>query len=125
MAFPATYNFSYYRGDTFEFNITPKDAAGNEFDLTGYTSTFTVANKRGDGSVQVECFSEIDGNVVRCAITPTNSEDVDFPTGSQAVYDVEIFKVAGISDSYDFNYTLMTGTITITEQITGAVEESS
>jgi hypothetical protein len=125
MAFPATYNFSYYRGDTFEFNITPKDAAGNEFDLSGYTSRFTIANQRGTGAIQVECFSEIDGNVVKCAITPLDNEDANFPTASQAVYDVEIMKPAGINDDYDFVYTLMTGTITFTNDITGAVEESS
>jgi len=36
MAFPAVFNISYYRGDTYEFRIYPKDANGNAFPLTGY-----------------------------------------------------------------------------------------
>jgi len=38
MAFPGTFNFSYYRGDTNQFVIRPKNASGSAFDLTGYTA---------------------------------------------------------------------------------------
>jgi hypothetical protein len=124
MAFPATYNFSYYRGDTFEFNITPKDAAGNLFVLTSYTSVFTVADKRGIAGEQVICYSTTDtvNNVVRCAIRVVDSQDSEFPTGSQGVYDVQIFKDAA---PYDFVYTLLTGTITITDDVSGPVPGAS
>jgi len=36
MAFPGTYNISYYKGDTYEFRIYPKTADGDVFDLTPY-----------------------------------------------------------------------------------------
>ena len=122
MAFPATYNFSYYRGDTYQINLSPKDASGADFDLSGYSSTFTVANKRGEEGLQVECYSEINGNTLTCVITPENSQDIFFPTGTQAVYDVQISKE---DIPYDFVYTLLTGTITFTDDITGAVAEES
>ena len=38
MAFPGTYNFSYYKGDTNEFVIRPKNSSGSAFDLTGYSA---------------------------------------------------------------------------------------
>jgi len=47
MAFPGTYNFSYYRGDTYEFIIQPKNSLGGNFDLSGYTAEFNVATARG------------------------------------------------------------------------------
>ena len=36
MAFPATYDINYYRGDTLEFNIYPKLNDNSAFDLDGY-----------------------------------------------------------------------------------------
>lgn len=124
MAYPATYNFSYYRGDTFEFNITPKDAAGNAFVLTSYSSKFTVADEVGAGGVKVLCYSTTDSinNVIRCAIRVVDSENAYFPVGNQAVYDVQIYKDA---TPYDFVYTLLKGTITITEDVSGSVAGAS
>jgi hypothetical protein len=43
MAFPATYNFSYYRGDTNQFVIRPKNSDGSAFDLDGYDADFFIA----------------------------------------------------------------------------------
>lgn len=51
MAFPGTYNFSYYKGDTYQFLVFPKDSSGNTFDLSSFTaSRFTIATKRGTAS---------------------------------------------------------------------------
>jgi hypothetical protein len=51
MAFPGTYNFSYYKGDTYQFLVFPKDSSGNIFDLSSFTSSkFTLATKRGTAS---------------------------------------------------------------------------
>ncbi len=36
MAFPGTYNINYYKGDTYQFRIYPKDTAGYPFDLSVY-----------------------------------------------------------------------------------------
>ena len=43
MAFPGTYNISYYKGDTLEFKIYPKDSSGASFSLDNYIATFTIA----------------------------------------------------------------------------------
>lgn len=51
MAFPGTYNFSYYKGDTYQFLVFPKDSSGNTFDLSSFTTArFTIATKRGTAS---------------------------------------------------------------------------
>ena len=53
MAFPSTYNFSYYRGDTYQFVIRPKNANGTTFALDDYENVdFTIANVRGSAGVQ-------------------------------------------------------------------------
>jgi hypothetical protein len=125
MAFPAVFNISYYRGDTYEFRIYPKDANGNAFPLTGYDANegvkFTMSTERGESGVldQLEGYAKIatDGSYIDCAILPSNGDDMDF--SSTYVYDVEISKDA---TPYPLVTTLLTGTISITEQVTGAIE---
>jgi len=52
MAFPGTYNFSYYRGDTYEFIIYPKNSLGGSYDLeAGHTAEFNIATARGGAVV--------------------------------------------------------------------------
>jgi hypothetical protein len=55
MAFPGTYNFSYYRGDTYQFIVRPKNANGTVFTLDDYSdgALFTIANRRGSTGTQV------------------------------------------------------------------------
>jgi hypothetical protein len=125
MAFPAVFNISYYRGDTYEFRIYPKDASGNQFPLDGYNPIlgvkFTMSTQRGESGIsdQLEGYSAIsaDGTYIDCAILPENGIDMDF--SSNYVYDVQIFKSG---TPYDIVTTLLTGTISVTEQITGAAE---
>lgn len=53
MAFPGTYNINYYKGDTFEFNVYPKNSDGTAFNLNtdpAYTASFTIATRRGSAS---------------------------------------------------------------------------
>ena len=116
MAFPATYNFSYYRGDTNEFVIRQKNSDGSAFDLDSYDAEFTIATARGAATsvVQYEAQAVVDdvNNLVTCTILPG--------VGSQLapgtyVYDVQIDSGASLV------FTLLTGTISVTEQITGAV----
>lgn len=119
MAFPSNYSFSYYKGDTYSFLVYPKDASGAAFILTGYTPKFTIAESRGSDGVasQVEAYSAIPTgeNYVECVIRPTDGAQLD-PT-KEYVYDVEVSKTG---DSYNSVYTLLTGNITITDQVTGA-----
>jgi hypothetical protein len=80
MAFPGTYNISYYRGDTYEFKIYPKDASGAAFPLTGYDLSegvkFTISSDRGNAGIddQIEGYSAIsaDRTHITCAIRPEN-----------------------------------------------------
>jgi ActR/RegA family two-component response regulator len=114
MAFPGTYNFNYYKGDTYQFVIRPKNADGSAFDLTGYSAIFTIATARGSGATQYTATASVDtvNNLVTCTISTTVGSSI--PTGSTYVYDVQISNLANIV------HTLLTGTISITEQVTGA-----
>lgn len=118
MAFPGTYNFSYYKGDTFEFNVYPKDSAGNVFDLTPYASIFTISTSRGaDGaSNRVVAYSSVQSDHIRCAITPSDSAVLAEATSY--VYDVEINDLD--ATDYPLVHTLLTGTISVTEQVSEA-----
>lgn len=129
MAFPGTYNFDYYRGDTFKFVISPKDSTGTAFNLTPYKSAvaplrdaiFTIASSRGanpavsitsDGSSDLSSTIDTSSNIITCAITPDGGRQLE--GGETYYYDVEIF------NGGDLRYTLLTGTITVQDDITGA-----
>lgn len=124
MAFPGTYNFNYYNGDTFQFVVYPKNSDGTAFDLSGFDVAFTVSTARGEAGAldRIESFSQIDGNAIICAIRP---EDSELWTESPSyVYDVEVRKFP--QDSYPLIFTLLTGTISVTQQVTDVevLEES-
>ena len=119
MAFPGTYNFSYYQGDTLEFRIYPKNADGSAFDLSGYANaTFKLATARGNSAEalasQVECSATIYASqgYILCTIPPTVGSNLD--ASLQYVYDVQIRKSA---TPYDYIYTLMTGTVSVTDDV--------
>ena len=113
MAFPGTYNFNYYRGDTNQFVIRPKNANGTNFDLTDYDGLFTIANRRGSSGTQYEAVATVDEltDIVTCTISPATGREL--ASGSY-VYDVQV-------DNGTQFYTLLTGTITVTDDVTGAV----
>jgi hypothetical protein len=119
MAFPGTYNFNYYRGDTFSFIIRPKDASGNEYPLNDFDATMTIASRRGAGTLanpvtQYEATAVVNSidNIVTCTI----NDDIgrDLTAGTTWVYDVEITDGSSI-------FTLLNGSITVTDDITGAI----
>jgi len=113
MAFPGFYSFSYYRGDTSQFVIRPKTANGGSFDLAGYTAAFTIANLRGPTGTQTAATAVVNTttDIVTCTITPAVGRTLS--EGSYT-YDVQITNETQI-------YTLLTGVITVTNDITGAV----
>lgn len=113
MAFPGTYNFNYYRGDTNEFVIRPKTANGQTFDLLDYDAEYTIANTRGETATQYAANAVVDevNDTVTCTIIPSIGRDLE--PGSY-VYDVQI-------DNGVLIYTLLTGVITVTDDITGAL----
>ena len=119
MALPGTYNFNYYRGDTFEFVISPKSANGLSFPLDSFTGTgssarFIIANVRGSAGTQKIASAVVDSttDIITCTITPTVGRTL---TPGSYVYDIEIVGTTGIT------HTLVTGTITVTDDISGAV----
>ena len=123
MAFPGTYNINYYKGDTFEFRVYPKDSSGAAFPLAQYIAPaglvkFTIAPARGAlgvGQTAIQGYAEIsnDNTNILCVITPANGALMT--AGTEYVYDVEI---ARSSASYDYVYTLLTGTVSVTAQVT-------
>ena len=148
MAFPATYDFNYYKGDTFEFRIYPKKNDGTVFDLssfylpTNYANTpddvtdlsvpydsaqFTISTVRGSAGTPIKCFARVsdDWTFVQCAIRPGDAASL--VAGTEYVYDVEVKKPAGApgTGSYELVHTLVTGKITITDQVTGATSATS
>jgi hypothetical protein len=143
MAFPSIYDFNYYKGDTFEFRIYPKKNDGTVFDLSSFyvptnfanipdnvtdttapydSAQFTIATVRGSAGVPIRCFARVsdDNTFVQCAIRP--AEGNQLVAGTEYVYDVEVRKPAGLAGSgqYEIVQTLLTGKITITDQVTGA-----
>lgn len=114
MAFPGTHNISYYQGDTLEFTIRPKATDGSAFSLDGYSSKFFIADKRGSShTVQHEGIASISNGAVLCTISPGVGRLLN--SGITYYYDVQISKS---NDS--IVHTLLTGTITVTADITGA-----
>ena len=114
MAFPGTYNFSYYKGDTNEFVIRPKNSSGSAFDLTGFSAEFFIASARGDNpafSVEAQAVVSAVNDTITCTILPGVGTTLD--AGSY-VYDVQISSGAALI------FTVITGTISVTEQVTGA-----
>jgi hypothetical protein len=123
MAYPATYDIKYYRGDTLEFRVYPKNASGTAFDLSTFnTAKFTIADARGDGSTKLTGYATMsaessnDLSYILCAILPGVGNQLLPDT--QYVYDVEITKTA---TPYPYVYTLVTGTITVTDHVSGAI----
>lgn len=118
MAFPGTYNFNYYAGDTFEFFIYPKNSTGGVFDdLSGYTPNFIIATARASASAAVlssedelELLATVeDGDHVSCTILPDGGRQLVNPS---YLYDVQI-----VNDANGKVFTLLTGTITVTQDV--------
>jgi len=130
MAFPGTYNINYYKGDTYEFNVYPKNNDGTGFDLTSFagpdldqdtsgtqTAIFKFSTVRGTAGEanQHQCYATISDNktYIKCAIRP--ADGALMTAGTSYVYDIQVQKSG---TPYPIVYTLLTGTITVTDQVT-------
>jgi hypothetical protein len=117
MSFPGTYNIRYYYGDTLEFRVFPKSSTGEVFDLSTFTSArFTIAANRNTPVEQhIQCFAQIDpsNSNILCTIRPEDSDSLN--PDLTYVYDVEISKPG---NPYEIVYTLLTGSVTVTRDIT-------
>ena len=124
MAFPGTYNFNYYAGDTFEFFVYPKNSTGEVFDnLSEYTPLFLVATARGSASAVVvnsitasadASATVLDGDHVSCTIKPAGGRKLTAPT---YLYDLQIQNTSASSSSFGKVFTLLTGTINVTQDV--------
>lgn len=113
IAFPGTYNIAYYRGDTYDFVINPKNSNGTSFDLSGFSGLFAIATVRGDADAIVG-FGDValsaSAATVTCEIPSTLASTL---SGSSYVYDIQI------SNSASTTYTLLTGNIAVTQDVSG------
>jgi hypothetical protein len=112
MAFPATYNISYYRGDTYNFIINPKNPNGTAFNLTGNTALFVISTERGNPAAEVATGTAIvnaQAATVTCEIPNSLGSIL---SGASYLYDIEIN-----NSSASTTFTLLTGTISVTQDI--------
>jgi hypothetical protein len=119
MAFPGELNINYYKGDTHEFKVYPQKTDGSIFQLDDYSNaTFKIAEVRGAAGVadQITASAIIstDGTHITCAITPANGALMDPSTTYE--YDIQIY--APGSGTYDKVFTLLTGSISVTDDVT-------
>ena len=117
MAFPGTYNFNYYAGDTFEFFVYPKNSTGGVFDdLSSYSALFVVGESRGASASVISSLSPssasatvINGDHVSCTIKPAGGRQLINPS---YLYDVQIQ-----NNTSGKIFTLLTGTISVTQDV--------
>ena len=122
MAFPGTYNFNYYAGDTFEFFVYPKNSTGETFtDLEDYSALFVVGDSRGASASVIDSLditsasaTIVGGNRVSCTILPNGGRQLINPS---YLYDVQIENTNALSTSYGKIFTLLTGTISVTQDV--------
>lgn len=125
MAFPGELNINYYKGDTHEFKVYPQKTDGSIFYLDDYSNaTFTIATERGSsptgdtlmptGRISGSARISLDGTNITCAITPENGAKMD--PEKTYVYDIQVY--AQGPDTYDKVFTLLTGSISVTDDVT-------
>ena len=122
MAFPGTYNFNYYAGDTFEFFVYPKNSDGGIFDdLNNYAPLFLVATSRGASASIIDSLDETealatvqDGEYISCTIKPDGGRKL---TAASYLYDLQIENTSASSSSFGKVFTLLTGTISVTQDV--------
>lgn len=116
MAFPATHNINYYKGDTYEMIIKPKNSSGSDFVVTDtlYSVSFKLAPSRGGPASETVNGSAtiLTENSVFASITPSVASQLD--STKTYFYDV---RITSLSDP-DVVYTLLNGSVTIVEGIT-------
>ena len=115
MSFPATYNIKYYKGDLYQFVIRPKTSAGNIYpiDDATYFAYFRISTSRsGLSAGTISANTSISDNAVTCELRPFVGNSLT--PGTTYFYDVSIEE----KDDSNVVYTLLTGTITVTGDIT-------
>lgn len=131
MAFPATYNIQYYKGDTYQFVIRPKNSTGSAFVMPSgdYVANFYIATSRGDtptqklagsASITQTIYSVTYKALTSNVATLTTSSDHRLVVGeSVAVADVDAtfngnVIVSAVPTSNTFSYAKIAGNVTTT-----------
>jgi len=112
MAFPATYNISYYRGDSYNFVINPKNPNGVPFNLNGFSGLFAISTERGNPAAQVATGTVVvnsQASTITCEIPDSLGSIL---SGASYLYDIEVN-----NPSEGKTFTLLTGTISVTQDI--------
>jgi len=111
---PVIYDIKYYKGDSYSLLVWPKTLAATPFDLTGFSATFDIADKRGSAATQkwrlIPVVSVSENNVL-CTITPTLGAQLD-PLVTY-VYDITVSNGTGAV------HTFVTGTVTVADSVEG------
>lgn len=116
MAFPGNYNFSYYRGDTYEFTVQLKNQNGDDFPLNEYENIlFKIAERRGSTTQFTGVTEKILPSTIKCTITSTVGRNL---ASGNYVYDIQITDTTA---DPDIIYTVLTGTIRVTPDISGSI----
>ena len=116
MTFPATYNISYYQGDTYQFIIKPKTSTGDVYTIpsSAYTAKFYIAPTRGGSAgstieatatIVSTAFSVNNKVLTSNVATLTTSTNHNFVVG-------ESVSVSGVDDTFNGNYTITAKTST-------------
>lgn len=106
---PANYDIQYYRGDTYEFYIQPKDIDGLPIDVSTFTPTFTIATERGTSpTASYACSAAATGTTIHCTITAGTGATLS--AGTVYVYDV------GVDDG-GVIHTYLTGNVYVTDRV--------
>lgn len=117
MSIPATFNIAYYRGDTYEFYIRPKDQDGIAVDLSDFTAaTFTIGDARGSALTTTwNCTADIEvaNSRIHCVIDSTVGSTLT--EGVVYVYDVQVHK--DVAPDPEIVYTYLTGTVSVTGDV--------
>jgi hypothetical protein len=115
MSFPGNYNIRYYKGDLYQFVIRPKTTAGDIYPIDSgtYDAYFRISTQRnGTPENTITASTAVTDNAVTCEIRPSVGNSLT--PGVTYYYDVSI------EDKVNTNivYTLLTGTISVTGDIT-------
>jgi hypothetical protein len=117
LSFPGTFNIRYYKGDLYQFTIRPKQSTGEPFPISSETHNafFYISPQRGGLLNQtIIASAAIQGGNIVATIFPSvgNSLTANVPY----FYDVSI---QGKGTNANQIYTLVTGTLNVTFDITG------
>ncbi len=109
MAIPANYDIQYYRGNTYEFYIQPKDIDCLPIDVTSFTPSFIIATSRGPApDTSYTCSASATGTTIHCTITAGTGATLS--GGTVYVYDVSV-------DDGGTIHTYLTGNVYVTDRV--------